>query len=424
MKNYRPISLTSICCKILEHIIYSAIFQYLNSINYLTPSQHGFRSGFSCNAQLVEFQHYISQALDNNTPVDAIFLDFRKAFDTVPHNLLDNKLASLNINYKIHSWIRNYLHAREQCVVLNSHKSCSIAVSSGVPQGSVLGPLLFLICINNITENIKSEIKLFADDCVIYRQINSLSDTYALQKDLETVAWWCDGWGMNLNIEKCNHLRFTRKSAITQESYKIKDTIITSVTEYKYLGVYLTQSLKWIKHVEYIITKASRMLYFIRRNFKDASTEVKETLYFMHVRSILDYACVVWDPHQEYLIERLEKLQNQAARFVTNKYDPFASISAIKATLNWEPLQFRRIKLRLKFFHCIYYNRTGIDKKRYLLEPNYISLRHDNPKKVREYSHSTNILANSFFPKTISDWNMLSEELVSLQNNDLFFSRL
>lgn len=424
VENYRPISLTSISCKLLEHIIYSEVFDYLESCKFLAPSQHGFRRGCSCNTQLAEFQHYISKSLDSNTNVDAIFLDFRKAFDTVPHHLLLKKLASLNITNNIQKWIKNYLSGREQCVVLNGSKSLPITVSSGVPQGSVLGPLLFLIYINDIVTDIQSPIKLFADDCVVYRQIYSTMDIEILQSDLDKIEHWCDKWKMSLNIGKCNYLSFTKNVSRSPASYTIKNAIIRRVSDCKYLGVNFTQSLKWHNHIDYTIAKASKMLYFIRRNFKGASTEVKETLYILHVRSILDYACIIWDPYQDYLIEKLEKVQNQAARFVSNNYNPYASISEIKAMLGWESLNTRRYKLRLKFFHRIYYNETGIDRNEYLYKPSYMSARFDNSEKVFEYCYKTNNFGSSFFVQTIKDWNLLQQELVSISDNDVFFSCL
>lgn len=138
--------------------------------------------------------------------------------------------------------------------------------------------------------------------------------TYTLQTDLDKVANWCKKWKMNLNIKKCSSISFSRKLSKFQHRYNINGTLIEIQSEYKYLGVYFTESLTWHKQIDTVIAKASTMLHFIRRNFKQATREVKETLYFLHVRTILDYACVIWDPYQDYLINRLEKLQNQAVK--------------------------------------------------------------------------------------------------------------
>lgn len=340
------------------------------------------------------------------------------------HKLLDVKLAALNINENVQNWIRNYLNGRTQSVVLNNVASSPITVSSGVPQGSVLGPLLFLIYINDIVELITSPIKLFADDCVIYREITTEDDIDTLQTDLDKVAIWCKKWNMNLNIKKCSSVSFSKKLSKFQQRYNINGTLIDVQSEYKYLGVYFTESLTWHKQIDTVIAKASRMLHFIRRNFKQATREVKETLYFLHVRTILDYACVIWDPYQDYLINRLEKLQNQAARFVCNNYSPYSSISEMKATLGWDLLHMRRQKLRLKLLHRIYNNQTGINRYNYLLEPDYISSRCDNNKKISAYNCRTNTFYYSFFPKTIRQWNSLSNHIVNVSNNELFYSML
>lgn len=424
VENYRPISLTSISCKLFEHIIYSNLYSFLDSLHFFSPSQHGFRSGYSCNTQLVEFYHHISRSLDSRKYVDCVFLDFRKAFDTVPHQLLLYKLALLNIDPNVLNWIQNYLEGREQRVVLNGTISTSTRVTSGVPQGSVLGPLLFLIYINDITENIQSHIKLFADDCVLYREINTSDDLAMLQTDINILSSWCNQWKMSLNLSKCKHIRFSRSKLHDSYSYLINGTVLCTVFEYVYLGVLFADSLKWNSHIERTIGKASKMFYFIRRNFRSASRNVKETLYFSLVRTILDYACVVWDPYHDFLINKLEKIQNQAARFVLNNYDPYASVTDMKAMLGWETLECRRKKIRLKFFHRVFHNKTGIDKATYLMEPSYVSTRCDNSKKVAVPTYRTDSFANSFFVKTAREWNDLPEDVVSIDDNDVFFFHL
>lgn len=169
-------------------------------------------------------------------------------------------------------------------------------------------------------------------------------------------------------------------------------------------------SLKWESHIERTIGKSSEMFYFIRRNFRSASRNVKETLYFSLVRTVLDYACVVWDPYHDFLINKLEKIQNQASRFVLNNYYRYASVTDMKAMLGWETLECRRKKLRLKFFHRVFHNKTGIDKATYLMEPSYVSTRCDNSKKVAVPTYRTDSFANSFFVTTTREWIDLPED--------------
>lgn len=206
--NYRPISLTSIACKVLEHILYKEIMRHITQQKLLIENQHGFRKELSCTTQLVEFYHDLSSSIDESGQIDCIFLDFQKAFDSVSHALLLQKLKSFNLDLNVIIWIENYLKHRRQCVVLNGKASSYVDVTSGVPQGSVLGPLLFLIYINDISVGISSSIRLFADDCVVYRKIKSEQDASQLQNDLVHIHDWCTTWKMSLNFNKCVNLCF------------------------------------------------------------------------------------------------------------------------------------------------------------------------------------------------------------------------
>lgn len=185
--NYRPISLTSVPCKIMEHVIYSHIINFLDSNHFFHPSQHGFRRGLSCETQLAVFLHDIHTNLDGNVQTDAIFLDYAKAFDKVPHQRLLAKLSQLNLHPTVLTWITEFLTNRSQYVVINNHLSTPVSVTSGVPQGSVLGPLLFLIYINDLPLHVSCNIRMFADDCVIYRAVINTPDQLTLQSDLANI---------------------------------------------------------------------------------------------------------------------------------------------------------------------------------------------------------------------------------------------
>lgn len=211
VSNYRPISLTSIASKLLEHILYSQIMSHLTTNRFFFKRQHGFRKGLSCETQLCDFIHDLHTNLECRAQTDAIFLDFSKAFDRVPHQRLLSKLASLRLDPLIFSWIRDFLSSRVQYTVANDHESALTNVSSGVPQGSVLGPLLFLIFINDLPATISSNIRLFADDCVLYNKVTNVHDSIQLQDDLVKINKWCEQWLMPLNKSKCKLICFTRK---------------------------------------------------------------------------------------------------------------------------------------------------------------------------------------------------------------------
>uniref|UniRef100_A0A6G5A9M6 Reverse transcriptase domain-containing protein n=1 Tax=Rhipicephalus microplus TaxID=6941 RepID=A0A6G5A9M6_RHIMP len=185
---------------------------HLQENSSIIPTQHGFRAGFSCDTQLVEFCHDIAAFINSGLQVDCIFLDFRKAFNTVSHTLLLLKLSYLNLPNTLLKWLEAYLLDRNQRVILHGVRSSDVSVLSGVPQASVLGPLLFLIFINDLTEHLSCRVRLYADDCCIYREVSSESDSQLLQNDLNKIMSWCSTWNMTLNLSKCNLLRFTTKT--------------------------------------------------------------------------------------------------------------------------------------------------------------------------------------------------------------------
>ena len=209
--NYHPISLTCICCKIFEHIFSLSITKHLNTFNIICKEQHGFRKHHSCETQLLEAVNDLTSNLNANIQTDLLLLDFSKAFDTVSHKRLLSKLSHYGINGQIFSWIKDFLLDRKQQVILGNVHSSSCSVLSGVSQGSVLGPLLFIIYINDLPISISSKIRLYADDVIIYRAILSSEDASILQEDLNKLVSWAATWLMSLNLNKCEHLVITSK---------------------------------------------------------------------------------------------------------------------------------------------------------------------------------------------------------------------
>ena len=192
-ENYRPISLTCICCKLLEHLIVKHIMSHADTHNILYPLQHGFRTGRSCETQLREFIDDVTLNMENGKQTDILVLDFSKAFDKVSHPLLLHKLHNYGIQRELNSWIQNFLSNRKQAVVLKGDKSDYVAVESGVPRGSVLGPSLFLYYINDINDiptGLSSTIRLFADDTIACLAIKSNRDALTLQQDLDKLSNW------------------------------------------------------------------------------------------------------------------------------------------------------------------------------------------------------------------------------------------
>ena len=207
--NYRPVSLTCIACKLMEHVVTSNIMAHVDRNNILNPLQHGFRTlGLSCDTQMVEFVDNITKNLDSGKQIDCLIfiMDFSKAFDKVSHCLLVHKLDHYGIRGKTNTWIQNFLKDRKQSVVVEGVTSEYISVQSGVPQGSVLGSSLFLYYINDMPDNIRSTVRLFADDTIMYLTITSDVDAVHLQEDLDKLASWEQAWMMSFHPEKCNVL--------------------------------------------------------------------------------------------------------------------------------------------------------------------------------------------------------------------------
>ena len=244
--NYRPVSLTSIASKVMEHIISSQVMRHLDINDVLQDCQHGFRKRRSCETQLLLSADDFLKTLDMNVQTDAILLDFSKAVDRVAHKHLLKKLEAIGVTGTTLGWILSFLADREQTVVLEGMSSDAKPVTSGVPQGTVLGPLLFLVYINDLPNCVNSStIRLFADDCLIYREIHSQQDTEYLQTDLDALQTWERRWLMSFHPQKCQLLRITRKPSPIIAQYNIHGHVLEVADTAKYLGVTLQKHCAW-----------------------------------------------------------------------------------------------------------------------------------------------------------------------------------
>jgi hypothetical protein len=229
--------------------------------------------------------------------VDAILLDFSKAFDKVPHERLLLKLHYYGIRGLTLQWIKNFLLDRTQQVLLEGTQSKTCPVDSGVPQGTVLGPILFLLFINDLPDVVSSRARLFADDSFLYRVINNPSDQVRLQEDLKSLAIWEITWQMSFNEDKCFTLHITKKRKTTEYDYKLHDQKLAVTKDNKYLGVTISTDLSWNSHINNIYAKANRTISFLRRNIHSCPKEVKRNAYTTLVRPSVEYASAVWDPY-------------------------------------------------------------------------------------------------------------------------------
>ena len=217
-------------------------------------------------------------------------LDFSKAFDTVPHDKLLHNMREYGVDGTINTWIRDFLTNRNMQVVIDGEASDPVTVDSGVPQRTVWGPLLFLIHINDLPDSVKSSVRLFADDCLLYRRISTIEDQVKLQEDLTSLEQWAATWGMRFNAKKCYIMSINQKKSYY---YQLSSHILQQVDTNPYLGVTFSEDLKWSSHITKITKKANSTIGFIRRNLKHCPESSRKTAYLALVRSTLEYSSIV-----------------------------------------------------------------------------------------------------------------------------------
>jgi len=442
-ENYRPVSLTCVCCKLLEHIICRHILTHLENNNILTSLQHGFRSGYSCETQLITTIQDLIQKNDMGHQIDMIILDFSKAFDMVPHLKLMDKLENYGVDGHLHKWIYHFLSQRHMQIVVEGDHSEPVTVDSGVPQGTVMGPLLFLCYINDLPDAVKSQVRLFADDSLLYRTIKTRKDHEVLQADLAALEDWANKWGMKFNATKCYVMSINQKSS---NFYTLCNYILQQVKENPYLGLTITEDLKWDQHITNIVKKANSALWFLKRNLKHCPQQCRRSAYLSLVRSTLEYSSSVWDPYLKKNINRLEKVQRQAARFVSGDYRSRdeGCVTKMLEDLSLPSLEARRRNNRLVFFYKVVEglvpaikcpsviltperNKRRINTKKYVdFETNNIIENQvlNNTKCFKTINCKGDLYRQSFFPKTIINWNNLEDSVVCAQTLESFKTAL
>jgi hypothetical protein len=353
--NYRPISLLPVISKILERCIYNQIIDTL--VPKITDTQHGFLKNRSTATQLMQTFSEINNTLDSGGQTDLIYFDLSKAFDSVPHHYLLHKLKSFGINSTLHAWLTSYLTNRLQRVLINGSLSEWLPVTSGVPQGSILGPLLFLLYINDLP-NILSENTLcaiFADDTKIYRNITSHQDHLILQRDINNAQKWSEDWGLKFNQNKCTAISLKRNNKPTEFNYGMNNTQLGRTSDAPDLGLRITSNLTWNAHINEITSKGLRRMWFLVRTLGyEAPVKSKLITYITIVRSVLEYNTVIWNPTTIENIVSLEHVQKKCTNFILNN-PRWPSLNHINykdrlIQLNLLPLTFRREYYDLIFF--------------------------------------------------------------------------
>jgi exonuclease III len=426
VENYRPISLLSCVGKIQERIVYRHLYKYLTKNNLLTWKNSGFKELDSAINQLLYITNNIHKALESGKEICMVFLDVSKAFDRVWHSGVLNKLRCMGIEGRLFDWFCDYLSDRKIRVVVNGQKSEWLRPNAGVPQGSILGPLLFLVFINDITLNIESNINLFADDTSLMEIIENYVDSYAkLNRDLYRLSTWANKWLVTFNANKTVYIKISRKVNVTPKPILyLNGEIIKEVSTHKHLGLTFNQTLTWSDHIKLLSSKAAQCVGLLRRICRDVPRECLEILYKYMIRPLLEYGDVIFDGTADIHLKKLEDVQRQAALACTGAYR-HTKHDILLDELGWPPLALRRKNHRMSQMYKI---QMG-------LAPTYLTnscppLTKDRTTynlrsgmNITSPQIRTSTYQNSYFPNSIKEWNTLDPNLRTAQSLSAFRDR-
>lgn len=400
--NYRPVSLTCILCKVLESFIKDQIQTFMEQNNLFSDCQHGFRQHRSCVTQLLEVLNDITNFIENSDNVDIIYMDFSKAFDSVPHQRLLIKLKAYGINDKLLTWISGFLENRCQRVKVNGSYSDYNPVVSGIPQGSILGPLLFIIFINDLPECVNSLCKIFADDTKIY---SSSDNQKLLQDDLLALLDWSRKWQLKFNIDKCSILHIGKDDSNRYYMDESHNNELKQTTKEKDVGVTFDTNLKFDTHISTIVKKANQLAGLVRRSFTflDKFTFLK--LYKSIVRPHLEYANVIWHPGLKRQQVVIEKVQRRATKSIAELKD--LSYSERLVSLDLPSIKYRQIRADLIQTYKILHGIDNINKDNLFTLSNCNNTRNSSFKLYKEFASSSS-RCNFLTIRVNSLWNSLS----------------
>ncbi|XP_072443501.1 RNA-directed DNA polymerase from mobile element jockey isoform X1 [Chiloscyllium punctatum] len=298
----------------MEKVLKDRIYEYLERHCLIRDSQHGFVMGRSCLTSLIEFFEEVTKHVDEGRAVDVVYMDFSKAFDNVPHGRFMQKVRRHGIVGNLASWIENWLTGRSQRVMVDGKYSAWSSGTSGVPQGSVLGPLLFVMFINDLEEGVEGWVSKLTDDTKIGGVVDNEEGCCRLQRDLDLIQSWAEEWQMEFNPVKCEFVHFGRTNK--KAEYWVNDRVLSKVEEQRDLGVYVHSSLKVATQVDRASKKAYGVLAYISRRIEFKSREVMLQLNRTLVRPRLEYCVQFWSPHFRKDVEALERVQRRFTRML------------------------------------------------------------------------------------------------------------
>ena len=417
--NYRPVSLTSVCCKLMERIVRKSIHDHINVNKLFASQQHGFRSGRSCNTQLLTVTETWTQWHDSHTPFDCVYLDYRKAFDSVPHARLLSKVNALGIKGKVYEWIEAFLSERRQRVRVEGSLSGWERVTSGIPQGSCLGPTLFLIFIDDLPGTVDSPTSLFADDTKVYRQVDSEPDRLQLQADLDALDAWSKKWQLPFNESKCKVIHYGSNNP--KANFTLGGKTISEDSQESDLGVLFDPSLSFSAHHVRTTAKANSRLGLIKRSFRNPEPKTFVQLYKALVRPTIEYCSTVTNPVHKKDQDKIERVQRRATKLVQGLEDH--TYDDRLKELRLDSLSVRRSRADLLQTYRIIHKVDNIEEDLFFQRAPSNRTR-NNGFKLFKHHCSTKVRGHSFSQRTIDQWNELPASVVAAPSLNHFKSGL
>ena len=409
-ENYRPISLLSILSKVLERCVFIQVFSFFQENGIITKLQAAYTTNSCTEYQLLEIYDKIITSLDKGKMVRFVFCDISKAFDRVWHKGLLHKLERAGICGSLHKWFESYLTDRSQQVCIKGVKSDPLFINAGVPQGSILGPLLFILYINDITEEVTIPIRLYADDSTMFT-IGNNAETMAkdLNENLSHISKWAEKWRVNFNAKKTVSVTFCRRKPDHNVPLYLNGTCIVDKDTHKHLGCTLQSNGRWNKHVEEITNKCQRKLDMLKGLRRKLDRKSLETLFTAYIRPVFEYSSSVWTNCNEGQKQRIEELQRTGIRAITGAIRGTPHHKLYQET-GWVNTFERRCRKNLTVYFKINNNLVP-EYLRDLLPTktaNKTSYNLRNSQDLSMPSMKSQSYQNSFIPTTTKSWNNLS----------------
>ena len=424
VQNYRPISLLPIPGKLLEKLVHTQISNYLEDISFLVEEQHGFRKNHSTVHSVGQLTSYINYKMDRRLPVLAAFIDFRKAFDCVQHPILLEKLHATGLHSNVCTWFESYLTGRTQRVLANNVYSTSMDVTQGVPQGSVLGPLFYIVYANDISNVIENcNVAMYADDTVLYLATSDFNKTVdKLQVDIDALSVWCQSNGVRMNVDKTKLMLFgsqKRINKLPQFQIMVNDAPLKTVSNYKYLGMNLDSQLNYKKHVQTTVTKVANKLQQLRRMRYFLDVRAATLVYKNMILPMLEYGDIFLVGSLLEDRKKLQVLQNKELRCVLNK-DRDTSTVELHEEAKLMKLKYRRERHLLNYMFDMAQNKANLKNTK----RSGVKTRSSNKKLLKIRRPVTEKFKKSLAYRGPKKWNQLPEDLQNLVSKNQFSSNV